>query len=241
MRTHSASRPGRVVARWLLGTALISWRYLWQITPLHRSEHEGQLRHDAPPELPAELVDDRTQLADTGVGPLYHRVFRVDILDARLSATDLVRRVVHDFGRFVPSEVVSVRLLDGAGDPLRVGDELVVEMPGPWDGPVRVVRATDTCLRLATLRGHLEAGQVQFRAFPAEDALRFEIEAWARPSTHLVRLLYCVVRLAKEIQLNMWVRFCRAAAREAGGRLRNGVTIRTFQLAPGADAQRVVP
>jgi hypothetical protein len=33
--------------------------------------------------------------------------------------------------------------------------------------------------------------------------------------------------LAKEIQLNMWVRFCRSAADLAGGRVRGGVTIRT--------------
>ena len=48
---------------------------------------------------------------------------------------------------------------------MRVGDEFVVRMPGPWDGPVRVVeRDPDARFRLVTLAGHLEAGQIEFRA-----------------------------------------------------------------------------
>ena len=47
---------------------------------------------------------------------------------------------------------------------MEVGDEYVVRMPGPWDGPVRVVEVTPTSFRLATLDGHLEAGQIEFRA-----------------------------------------------------------------------------
>lgn len=214
----------------MLGTALVSWRYLWQITPLHRTESEGQFPADGPPPLTATLVDDRIQVADQGVGPLYHRRFRVDIVNAVLTPGELMRRVASDFNRFVPSEVVGVRTAETANGSFKVGDELVVEMPGPWDGPVRVVHATDTCLRLATLRGHLEAGQIEFHATFDNEVLTFEIEAWARPSTPLVRWLYCSVRLAKEIQLNMWVRFCRAAAQEAGGHPRNGVLIETRQL-----------
>ncbi len=36
-------------------------------------------------------------------------------------------------------------------------------MPGPWDGPVLVVDQTPTSFRFATLKGHLEAGQIEFR------------------------------------------------------------------------------
>lgn len=223
-------RSGTLVARWLLGTALVSWRYLWQITPLHRSERLGRVPDDMPPPLPAELNDDRLQTADEGVGSFYHRRFRVDILDAVLEPGALMRRVAGEFQRFVPSEVIGVRIGEQVSGPLKAGDELVVEMPGPWDGPVRVVHSADTCLRLATLRGHLEAGQVEFHAARDGDVLTFEVQAWARPSTRLVRWLYSSVRLAKEAQLNMWVRCCRAAAREAGGHPRDGILIETRQL-----------
>ena len=72
--------------------------------------------------------------------------------------------------------------------------------------------------------------QVEFHAARDGDVLTFEVQAWARPSARLVRWLYSSVRLAKEAQLNMWVRCCRAAAREAGGHPSNGVVIETRQL-----------
>ena len=100
-------------------------------------------------------------------------------------------------------------------------------MPGPWDGPVRVVRRDATSFRLATLQGHLEAGQIEFRAAADGDALRFEIESWARAGDRLADVMYNKLRLAKEIQLNMWTHFCIRAAALAGGRPRGGIAIRT--------------
>jgi hypothetical protein len=40
-------------------------------------------------------------------------------------------------------------------------------------------------------------------------------------------VLYDKLRLAKEIQLNMWSHFCVRVAALAGGRPQGGVTIRT--------------
>jgi Domain of unknown function (DUF1990) len=74
--------------------------------------------------------------------------------------------------------------------------------------------------RLATLDGHLEAGEIEFRASSAGGALRFEIESWARAGDRLADLLYNKLRLAKEIQLNMWSHFCVRTAALAGGRPR---------------------
>ena len=45
-----------------------------------------------------------------------------------------------------------------------LGAEFLVHMPGPWDAPVRVVERTATSFRFATLRGHIEAGEIEFRA-----------------------------------------------------------------------------
>ncbi|HEX2177722.1 MAG TPA: DUF1990 family protein [Nocardioidaceae bacterium] len=216
-----------VVVHWLLGTALISWRYLWDTTPLHRTEREGDEAEDAPPPLPAELVDAAVQTPDEGYGPMFHRRFRVRIAEARLGPEQLMAKVADDFQHFVPSEVVDVHGGQAGDAGLRVGDDPVVKMPGPWNGPVRVVHRDATSLGYATLRGHFEAGQAQFRAYRHEDLLIFEIEVWARPSTRLIHLLYSRLRVAKEVQLNMWVRFCLAAASTAGGRPADGVHICT--------------
>ncbi|EHR61182.1 DUF1990 family protein [Saccharomonospora cyanea] len=224
-------RMGAVVARWLLGTALVTWRYLWETTPLYRNECQGDER-DSPPPVPSGAVDGRAQLASDGYGPLFHRRFQARIADAELDADQLVDRVVCDFKHFVPTEVVDIHADGVENRGLDVGDELVVEMPGPWNGPVRVTHRDATSLRLMTLRGHLEAGQVQFQARGDGEELVFEIELWARPSTRLVHMLYSRLRLAKEVQLNMWVRFCLSAVATSGGRLVDGVHIETRGCAP---------
>lgn len=220
------ARWSRILARWTLGVALVSWRYLWATTPLHRSVEAGDAT-DFPPPLPDQLVDDRSQPLESGVGPLFRRLFTVEIEGSSLTAAELITTVAADLNQAVPAEVTAVEMISGVPGELAIGDEVVVRIPGPWDGPVRVVHRTGTSFRLATLTGHLEAGQIEFRARPKGSQLRFEIEAWARPSSWAIHLLYSHVQLAKEIQLNMWVRFCLNAANLAGGRARGGVTIRT--------------
>jgi hypothetical protein len=220
-------RWSTTLARWTLGVLLVSWRYIWATTPLHRSVEVGD-SSDLPPPLPDQLVDDdRSQPMECGVGSLFHRLFAVQIEDSSLTAKELIAKVAADLNQAVPSEVTAVEKMSGSHGELAIGDEVVVRMPGPWDGPVRVVHRTSTSFRLATLTGHLEAGQIEFRVRPAGSRLRFEIEAWARPSSRIVDVLYSRLRLAKEIQLNMWVRFCLTAAKLAGGKARGGVTIRT--------------
>ena len=105
-------------------------------------------------------------------------------------------------------------------------------MPGPWDGPVRVIRVDSDSFRLATLTGHLEAGQIEFRALPLGDSeLVFEIESWARSSSWVVNALYHRLRMAKEVQAHMWISFLEGVIRMAGGRMTGGIEIQTERLA----------
>jgi Domain of unknown function (DUF1990) len=222
------SRPARlaVVLRWPLGIALVSWRYMWRTTPLHRSEEAGDAG-DLPPRLDQDSeADGELQGLAKGVGPLLHRFYGVRIVQSPMSPSALIDVVVASLDHASP-EMAVFHKTRGADDRLRCGDEFVVRMPGPWDGPVRVVHRDATSFRFATLPGHLEAGQIEFRAAADNGALRFEIESWARAGDRLADLLYNRLRLAKEIQLNMWSHFCVRAAALAQGRPQGGVTIRT--------------
>jgi hypothetical protein len=222
--------PGRVatVLRWPIGLAVVSWRYMWRTTPLHRSEEPGS-RADLPAEWAQDTSEDGRQGLDAGAGPMLHRTYTVRIVRSAVTPTALIERVEANLNRAAPEMAVFRKVRGGTGR-LRPGDEFVVRMPGPWDGPVRVVRRDDTSFRLATLDGHLEAGQIEFRARPDGRAVLFEIESWARAGDRLSHLLYNRLRLAKEIQLNMWSHFCIRVAALAGGRPHHGVTIRTRWL-----------
>jgi Domain of unknown function (DUF1990) len=226
MTTLSRSVRLRTVLGWPAGIAVVSWRYMWRTIPLHRSEESGT-RADLP-DLAYDTSEfaDQHQPLDAGVGPMLHRSYAVRIVGSSMTPSALIDLVSAKLNQASP-EMAVFRKTRGVGSALRQGDEFVVRMPGPWDGPVRVVRRDEDSFRLATLDGHLEAGEIEFRAAPDGHALRFEIESWARAGDRLSALLYNKLRLAKEIQLNMWSHFCVRAAELADGRPQGGITIRT--------------
>jgi len=219
-----------VVLRWPLGLVRVGWRYLWRITPVHRTEEPGG-PEDLPEAVPAELCDDQIQTVEDGVGALLHRRYSVLAADATVAPSDIVAGLMNEPNWGTPGDMaVFVKTLGAPGE-MAVGDEYVVRMPGPWNGPVRVIARTATSYRLATLRGHLEAGQIEFRATTVGSDLCFEIEAWARPGDWFSHLLYNRVRLAKEVQLNLWTETCLRVVARSGGRRRGGVNVHTRRLA----------
>jgi uncharacterized protein DUF1990 len=226
MTTVSRSARLRTVLGWPVGIAVVSWRYMWRTVPLHRCEESGT-RADLP-DLTYDTSEfaDQHQPLDAGAGPMLHRSYTVRIVGSSMTAPALIDLVSAKLNQASP-EMAVFRKTRGARGALRHGDEFIVRMPGPWDGPVRVVRREENSFRLATLDGHLEAGEIEFRAEPDGHALRFQIESWARAGDRLSALLYNRLRLAKEIQLNMWSHFCVRAAKLAGGRPQGGITIRT--------------
>jgi hypothetical protein len=202
---------------------------MWRTTPLHRSEVAGELPADAEPPFPDGVATDEVQPASSGTGPLFHRTYRARIREARIGPEELVERVTADLDQVAPTEFASFKKVLGEEGALAVGDEYVVRMPGPWDGPVRVIERTPTAFRLATLDGHLEAGQIRFAADQGE-LLEFSIESWARSGDWLSNLLYHHLRMSKEVQLHMWSSVLERVAELTGGRLTGGLQIRTRRV-----------
>ena len=228
--------PQRVAtaSRWPVGVALTSWRYLWRTTPLYRDEVEGSLEIDSPPPLPAELQRSEIQTPEHGAGPLFHRRYRVRIRDSELSSDQLVRAVAADPDSVAPSEFATFRKLSGSEHAMRVNDEYIVRMAGPWDGPVRVAQREGAMFRLATLEGHLEAGQIEFRGYEEDGLVVFEIESWARSKDRLTDLLYDRLRMSKEVQLHMWTSTLERVAELSGGSRSGGIEIHTRKVGAGA-------
>jgi Domain of unknown function (DUF1990) len=143
-------------------------------------------------------------------------------------------RMSENLDGVAPSEFATFQKLEGRKGQLDTGHRYVVRMPGPWDGPVRVIVADATSFRLATLSGHLEAGQIEFRVSADYRSLWFEIESWARNGGRLSDLLYSRLRISKEVQLHMWSSVLQRIVRLAEGKMGGGVVITTRTIAPGA-------
>jgi hypothetical protein len=228
----AATRRWLTAASWPIGIGLTSWDYTWRTTPMRRKEAQGS-QPSNPPELltyPQGIGHNEVQGYEDGVGPLFHRCYRTHVRESTMSAEELMEKIQSDPNRTAPTRFARFQLTHGTRGSLRVGDEFVVRMPGPWDGPVRVIDVRRRSFRLATLAGHLEAGQIEFRTRPERQLLVFEIESWARSSTPLVNLLYHRLRMAKEVQAHMWISFLERVVDLSGGRMTRGVDIETERI-----------
>lgn len=213
--------------RWPPGLAFAAWRELTSDVPVHRVEDVEDVH------APESVRGPDMQPAEDGFGPLFHRRYSARIHVHRWDAETVMGRFIAAPDAMIPGEVA--RFVPESGHPdLRVGDDLVVRMPGPWNGPVRVVQVLPTSFRLATRRGHLEAGQIEFRAADEGVQLLFEIESWARSATWAADLLYDRLGLSRFLQGYMWVQCCARVCAAAGGTMVQGVEIYTGRDAAAA-------
>jgi hypothetical protein len=242
-RTPSLPRRLRTAARWPLGIAITSWAYMWRTTAIYRHELDGSWPSDGPPPIDAHVTHADFQRPEDGAGPLFRRRYRASIAGAATTAAALMREIKADPNRVAPGAMAHFQKRAGDEGSLRVGDEFLVRMPGPWDGPVRVVDVTATSFRFATLEGHLEAGQIEWRAHDERDALVFEIESWARGGDQLSYVLHDRLRMAKEVQLHMWTSVLERVTRRSGGRLDGGIDVQTrrVELETGAPRAAASP
>jgi Domain of unknown function (DUF1990) len=219
-------------ATWPVGITLTSWDYMWRTTVMHRYEvAESDVGPHLPDPYPPGVDGSEVQSVDDGVGPLFHRRYSAHIKEAKLDPEALIATIKRDINAAAPTTFARFQRVLGEGDTLGTGDEFVVRMPGPWDGPVRVIAQTPRSFRLATLDGHLEAGQIEFRADEDDGELRFTIESWARSADRFSNLLYHRVGMAKEVQLHMWISFLEGAAKIAQGSIGgDGIEIDTRRV-----------
>jgi hypothetical protein len=203
---------------------------MWRTTPIYRTEVAGTLEADLPPELPTDVSHEEVQRPRDGAGPLFHRVYRGSIRDSAWSATDLIACVSANPNRVAPLSLARFQKTQGERGQMRIGDEWLVRMPGPWDGPVRTVAVGPQHFRLATLAGHLEAGQIEWRADERDGLLRFQIESWARAGDWLSAVMHGRLRMAKEVQLHMWSSVVEKVVKLAGGALERGIEIDTRRV-----------
>lgn len=228
-RRIPAAKRFSTAVRLPLGVGLTSWRYLWRTTPAHRWEMAGTPTEDGAPPLPNDVDTTEMQTIEQGVGPIVHRLYRARVRMAQIGPEELMERVAADLDAVAPSEFASFQKVHGDKGRLTVGDEYIVRMPGPWDGPVRVVARAPESFRFATLEGHVEAGQIEFRAEQSNGSLAFAIESWARSGDRFSDFAYNRLRMAKEVQLHMWMTVLERVVELTGGQ-RDGAIMVTTRL-----------
>ena len=224
----------RRVTHWCADMVITTSRYAVQRIPTYRRDRQQD--PGEPPDFERDLPGDPATLQrpSDGIGPLYHRSYWIFVTDEALNREELISHILEEPNQVVPTEMARFETMDGepARD-LQVGDELIVRLPGPWDGPVRVIARTPTSFRLATLQGHMEAGEIEFRtSTDARGFLEFRIESWGRSGDPLFHLLYGRLPIGREVQQHMWAQFCLRVATVSGGVRMSNTASSTRRLEP---------
>ncbi len=158
------------------------------------------------------------QRPGAGHGPAFHRRYAIAVREPVMSAEQLIAVLAADPNVAAPMDLARFSKRCGRDGSMAPGDEYEIVLPGPWNGPVRVLERTERSFRFGTLEGHMEAGEIEFRAAEAGDGgLRIEIESWARSGDPVFHVLYHRLKLSMELQEHMWARFLHRAARVSGG------------------------
>ena len=224
----SARRPSLALlflapAALAAGGALGVWLYKRWGYPVDENERDVPLV-DTPPEPDGPGL----QPSSEGVGPRFHRRYRIRLADADWGPREVMADIARDFGPYVAPELGRFERESGEEGRLTPGDEFMVHINGPWDGPVRVMDVSPESFRLATREGHLEAGQIEFRAETLDGGdLLFTIESWARSRDAVVDVTYDDLGAAKAAQKAMWTFFCDKVAERAGGERVGEIEVRT--------------
>lgn len=213
---------------------LVTVRYLRSLGNINRSYES---RRTPAPALLDSSDGSEVQCVDGGVGAVFERTYRVRIADSTQSPEELLDLVASNFNRAMPMEVAEFSERRPKGDGPQVGSEYEIRMPGPWNGSVRIVARTPASIRLATLDGHMEAGQIEFRTSWADSTsaanggqdLVFEIHSVARSAGHVFSALYSYLPVAREMQLYIWVHFCCRVAEIAEGTVVGKPEVRTVR------------
>lgn len=167
------------------------------------------------------------QSVDEGVGDLFHRTYQVHIVNSKLSAKDLMKKIQSDINWFVPSELAEFQTTEDTLH-LQIDKELHIAITGPWNGPVRVSQLDDHSFTFVTIDGHLEAGHIVFKA---EDHLSnevyFQIESWAKSQDWLIDIAYDKLKVAKIAQTSMWSFFCQRIIDATEGQLKGEINVST--------------
>ena len=164
----------------------------------------------------ASDIDDQPR--EIGVGPAFHRTYRLDVDGATCSVETAMAEIRTDPNALADARLAPFTKSRGRAGEMIVGDRYVIQLAGPWKGAVEVIDVTPRSFRFATLEGHMESGVIEMRADDLDARrVRFTIESWARSHDRAFDAIYDKIGLAQMLQGEMWAIACERFAHLAGG------------------------
>jgi uncharacterized protein (DUF1499 family) len=164
-----------------------------------------------------------------GTGPLLQRDYTGVIVGSTWEPERVMLMVRSDIERFSAPELATFIRPPHDSAPLEVGDSIEVHIKGAGESHVRTVHADDRSLTLRTMEDHPEAGRITFGSWRNQDgSLVFRIRSRARQASPF--WLAGFLLGGKALQSKIWETFIERVTEAAGGRLKDGVQVKTEEV-----------
>src|SRR5207245_1630441 len=146
-------------------------RGTWELTLMTVDMDASRVRVETPSVVTA---------AD-GAGPLLQRDYWAVFDDCIYSPEQVMALVRSGFPRLSPEDLARFTRLEGASEPLALGDRMAVDIKLAGACQVQIVHDDDSSLTMRTLDDHPEAGRITFGAeCVGPERLLFRIRSRAR-------------------------------------------------------------
>ena len=119
--------------------AMLNWRRRGVDLVERKVDHVDFPKHDR-----ASDTDDQPR--EIGVGPAFHRTYRLDIAGVARTAEDAMADIRADPNALADARFAPFTKARGRSGDMVVGDRYVIQLPGPWKGAIEVI---DVCERFA--------------------------------------------------------------------------------------------
>ncbi len=226
MMSRSLARRWMRRIGWLVGAPLAIFRFLRREILVEQIDGSDPV---AP--LPAADLRDSPSQTEPGLGPVAHHLYVATTRSPQLATEQLLAIIAADPNVVAPTEVLRFQRPPGTSGSLQKGDEVLIRMAGPWNGPMRVTEKGDERLRLAALPGHPQHGQIELRVRPRNgehNDIVIELQTRERAAGLSFYLLQRV-GLIQRMQSYTWAEILQNAARLAGGQPPDRITIRSWR------------
>ena len=195
---------------------------------------------------PIRLEEGLVRLAETlpeqpprsGEGTLHRSRYWADIRGTPMSADELFEMVRQEFYDLPPEGLLEVGVEPGGARVPEEGSTLTMAIPLRGTIQVRVAEIADNTITFATIDGHFLSGVIRFMVEERseEDAIRFEIRSYARPTDTADRIAMGTV--GRAAQKLTWKSVVEEVVKRSGGTAEEGVQDERTALR-GDDARRV--
>lgn len=171
-----------------------------------------------------------TQTASEGVGFLLQRQYTGVIAGAKVSAKELIDLLLRDFVLMPPASLAKFSRPPGVRGPLKVGDEMDVNIRMAGVSKVRLIEITPRSFTLLTMSDHPEAGRISFAARERDGGAFLDLRVRSRARSGRLYQFIGYMILGKAMQTKVWTEFIRSAAAASGGRILEPVKVETFKV-----------